>query len=267
MFMAFGLANASTVTIPAGTPYNGSPYYGAVFGGAEAMNFSADMLGVLDTARASMTAYGAASAMVMKDSDGFYTQASFATPVTSLTIDSQSNWPVGVATAGGITMTTSALKSVSSGGSLTVTDLNFDLASKKVYATLIGGNGVGTLNNVYLWDIASITGPGLTIGYDSRCGFYNDCPYLAPGMTLSGLSLTTDGFNAISQALGLFNVGKAALNGVTDFGTITMGVVPEPSTPALMGLGLAGLLVARLTRSRSAGCNQAPPGSHHSGCA
>lgn len=249
MFMAVGLANASTVTITAGTPYNESPYYGAVFGGAEAMTFSAEMLGFLDMARASMAAYGAASATVMKDSDGFYTQASIAMPVTSLTIDTQSNWPVSVATTGGITMTTSAFKNVFSGGSLTLTDLNFDLANKKVYATLIGDNGVGTLSNYALGDIASITGPGLVSGYDSRCGVYNDCPYLAPGMTLSGLSLTADGFYKFRQALGLSSLGWAALaNSVTDFGTVTMGVVPEPSTPALMGLGLAGLLVARRRR-------------------
>ena len=248
MFVAAGLAHASVVTIPAGEPYYGWPYDGAEIGGAEAWSLSADLLGALDTAKTSIVPYGAAATTVFKDSDGFYTQASTAMPITSVTIDSQTNGPVSVATTGGITLTTPALKKVSSGGSLTVTDLNFDLANKKVYATLIGGNGVGTLNNYHLGDFATIVGPAWTTGYDSRCGVYNDCAYMTPGLTLYGLSLTADGFNQVSQALGLLNLGRSALNGVTDFGTITRGVVPEPSTPALMGLGLAGLLISKRRR-------------------
>lgn len=248
MLMATGLAHATSVTIPAGIPYNGSPYYGATVNGVANLSLSADTLGMLDTVRANVGAAAPAIGTVQKDTDGFYTQASFAMPLTSLTIDTQTNGPVGVNTAGGMSLSMPVLKSVSSGGSLTVTDLNIDLVNKKVYATLIGGNGLGTVNNAYLWNIASATGPGLITGYDSHCGVYNDCPYLAPGMTLSGLSFTTDGYNKFSQALGLTQLGRAAIVGVTDFGTITMGVVPEPSTPALMGLGLAGLLISKRRR-------------------
>jgi PEP-CTERM motif len=133
------------------------------------------------------------------------------------------------------------LKSVSSGGSLTVTDLNVDLANKKVYATIIGGNGVGTLNNFYLWNIGSITGATTVAG----AGTYTT--------SLTGLSITTAGFNTFVQSLGLLNLGKSALSGVTDFGTITstivaknVAAVPEPSTYALMALGLVGMgVVAR----------------------
>lgn len=250
MFMAFGLANASTVTIPAGAPYYGAPYYGTSINGVSTLSLSTDVLMTLDVVQTSVTGYGAAQASVMKDSDGFYTQVSVAAPIASVSLDTQSTAIVAVATAGGIAMTAPARKSVGSGGSLTVTDLNIDLVSKQVYATLIGGNGVGTLNNVALWNVGSVTSSGLITGYDSHCGFYNDCLYVAPGMTLSGLRLTANGFNKVVQSLGLLSLGKSALSGVTDFGTITVGVVPEPSTPALMGLGLAGLLISKRRRQR-----------------
>ncbi len=248
MFMAVGLAHASSVTIPAGAQYYGAPYYGTSINGVSTLSLSPDVLMTLDIIQTSVTSYGAAAASVMKDSDGFYTQVSVAAPITSVSLDTQSTDIVSVATAGGIVMTAPARKSVGSGGSLTVTDLNVDLANKQVYATLIGGNGVGTLNNIALWNVGSVTSSGLITGYDSHCGFYNDCLYVAPGMTLSGLRLTADGFNKVAQSLGLLSLGKSALTGITDFGTITMGAVPEPSTPALMGLGLAGLLISKRRR-------------------
>jgi len=233
-FVAAGVASAASVTVPVGTEFGG-----LTFTGAGSLSFSADLLGALDTGKVSVAGYGAATATVAKDSDGFYTEASASAPITALTIDTVTHNVLAAATTGGATQTAPVLKSVSSGGSLTVTDLNVDLANKKVFATIIGGNGVGTLNNFYLWDIGTITGATTVAG----AGTYTT--------SLSGLSITTDGFNKFVTSLGLLNLGKSALMGVTDFGTITSTIVatpaiPEPSTYALMGLGLAGMgLVAR----------------------
>ncbi|KGM40543.1 hypothetical protein JY96_12205 [Aquabacterium sp. NJ1] len=232
MFLAAGLASAASVTVPTNTLYNG--FY--LEPQAARLDFSVDLLAALDTSKTNVVGYGAATATVLKDSDGFYTEATDAAPITSLTIDTGTQQVLSFSTTGGVTMTAPVLKSVSSGGSLTVTDLNIDLANKKIYATLIGGNGVGTLNNVYLWDIGSITGSTST---------QNSGTYIT---TLTGLSITTEGFNKVMTSLGLFNFGESALTGVTDFGTITVVAVPEPGTPALMGLGLAGLLISKRRR-------------------
>jgi len=232
MLVAAGMAHAASVTISAGGVYNGyslSPQ-------TAILSHSPDLVGVWDVTKMSITGYGAATATVWKDVDGYYLGADVGAPITSLTVDTDTGSVQSFATTGGFSMTSPTLKSVSSGGSLTVTDLNIDLANKKVYATLIGGNGVGTFNNFYLWDIGSITG---------STNVNSPGQYIT---TFSGLSITTEGFNKFTTSLGLQKLGLSALAGITDYGTITVVAVPEPSTSALMGLGLAGLLISKRRR-------------------
>ena len=238
-FVAAGVASAAAITVPAGVI---SPDFdGMTFTGAGSLSFSADLLGALDTGKVSVAGYGAATATVAKDADGFYTEASASAPITALTIDSVSKQVLAAATTGGATQTAPVLKSVSSGGSLTVTDLSANLSNNTIYATIIGGNGVGTITNFALWNFATLTG-GTTI---AGPGTYNN--------SITGLSLTTDGFAKFSQALGLLSLGKSAMQGITDYGTISSTIVatavPEPSTYALMGLGLIGVAVAKRRRA------------------
>ena len=237
--LAAGVANAANVVVPAGTTYHGTQFDGSL-----KLSLSADVLGAFDTTRVQVSAYAPGAVAMSKDTDGFYLQASSLAPLNSLTFDSSNNALTAASSKGGMTLTQPILKSVSSGGSLTITDLDVDVTHKQVYATLIGGNGVGTVNHLRLLNIASITGGAAEHGFNSNCGFYNDCIFWTPSFTLTGLSMTTEGFNLISQALGMQRIGSLALAGISDFGTITSTAVPEPTTCVLMGMGLVGVIAA-----------------------
>lgn len=245
LLAAAGTPQAATITAQAWDLYTS---------GTATLSFSADLLAALDTGKVTVAGYGYAyPPIVHQDTDGFYIAASVMAPISTLTYDNVSKAVLGVGTVGGVTLTAPVRKSVSSGGQLTVTDLNADLSTRTIYADIIGGNGVGTLSHLALWHIARITGSPALSGDGSLT-------------TLYGLSLTTEGFNAFSQSLGLLPLGKSALMDVTDFGTITTYIeppllshtpltppwyvspTPEPSTYAMMGLGLVGLTLARRRR-------------------
>lgn len=241
-FVAAGAASAAATTVNVGGSLNGL----TLNGGTGTLSFSAELMAALDTGNVTISSYAPGVASVTKDSSGSYTNVSATAQVTSAVIDSVTNQYMSVATSGGATQTSPVMKYVSSGGSLTVSDLNVDLVNKKVYATVIGANGVNTLSNYYLWDIVHpVTQDTFSAGNNTLS-------------QVSGLQITTAGFNTFVQALGLLSLGKGALGTVTDFGTITtvMNVsgtvpsVPEPSTYALMALGMVGIgLVARRRRA------------------
>lgn len=165
---------------------------------------------------------------------------------SNITVDQATNHILSLSETGaGATLTATPLKSVTTGGSITITDLTLDLFKKQVKATVIGGNGVGTLTDFTLWNIDPATVLPLT--YSPGASF--------SGQTL-GLSITQEGLTTFTQALGLLPLAKTALAGVQSYGSIswnfTTPAVPEASTWAMTLLGLSAIGAAVQRRRKQA---------------
>jgi hypothetical protein len=223
-FIATCAASAATITVPAGTVVNGIK-----ISGTETLNLSQDVLDFLSLFTSpGLTPYGAATLITSEDpaNPGVLASAQVSTPLASVSVDSATLALQATAGSGGYTHTVSLSSPFSSGGSVTISDLVVDLATKSVYATLVGANGVGTVPNYRLFDFASVIGSTVVPVSGGTSTF-----------TVSGLTLTTDANSKFAVALGLKPVGKAALAYVAQggsgagFGSIDVSVKSAP--PAL----------------------------------
>jgi len=214
-FIVAGAASAATVTVTPGT----TVYKGFKLSGDQTLSFSADVLSLFDIVQPVVGPTAPATTTVTKDTDGIFLGVTLAAPITSLAVDDTTNTAQSTNATGGITLTVPVLRGVSSGGALTISDLQVDLQSKKVFATVNGANGVGTLTNVYLWDFDTVAGNTAVIPPVPGSATTN--------YTVSGLHLTVDGYNKVTTSLGLLNIGKSAVAAITDFGSISTVVNAE----------------------------------------
>lgn len=152
----------------------------------------------------------------------------------------------------GFTITTPVSRLAPLGGSLTISDMFLNTTTSTVTGTIQGTNGLGTLHNVTLWNVAyfdSASTPGNAVpGAD----FQNYT------LTVNAYALSnTDALNAaLVQSLSLNSISEMALRATDPFGKLTvtavvaspMGAlvdVPEAGTSLLMGVGFLGLVLAR----------------------
>lgn len=237
---ATGLAQAQTASatlVAGGPPVSAFGWTMKDLQGGGTLTFSESLMGALDVAGIVTTAAGPATVT----SDGVTISA--AAPVLTMSgeLDMGANTftATNVRTMGGALMTAAKKNFATTTGSLSVTGITVDLTTKAIFADLTGANGVGTVNGVHVWNYANIAGPTV---FPVEVGVVN------ANNTLTGLTITSTAFDLFGKSLGLTAGGKAAMQSIDDYGTmvasINVTVVPEPSTYALMGLGLVGLAFA-----------------------
>lgn len=251
-FVAAGAASAATLSAGnTAQTING----GYLVGGTGALTFDnfdattgtieGSMVDVLNTGSVAVVAAGAAVPTIT-GVVGDYSYVSVAAPVSSMTVDA-SGHILTAASSGGATQIAGFVKGISGGGTVSVTNLNIDFASKTIFADIVGQTastatvpGSVSLSQVAAFSYTGVTGPTTITG----AGTYTN--------VFSGLTMTSTAINNIKIALDLKTNGFNAFNYAagTDFGsltsTITIAAVPEPSTYALMALGLVGIgMVAR----------------------
>jgi len=261
-FVAAGVASASTLTLTTAggaTPSvtdQGWNVTGLTGGGN--LTFSKGLLTALNAAGASVTGINPAVFTTTVNTRQAYTAISANAPVTALSgsFDGSTVTVSDVYTAGGAHIETVDDGLSNTGGFLDIQNLHVVLTTPTtgvVYADINGGNGVGVVKGLKMWNA--------TVG--GATSFAAQVGTIGSNNTLTGLVITTEAFDLFAKATGLnATVGTPALRSVTDFGSIAstitvtaskvggVGAVPEPSTYALMGLGLIGMSVVARRRAK-----------------
>jgi len=228
-FIATQAALAAPVTVFT----NATAYKGVALNGTERWTWDNNLVSLYNLMGAKFTVNAPASL-------GYATQASnpsrltlavLTAPLKSVVIEDTTDDVLTLRTAGGITLTTTNDAITTSGGAVTLNNLEIDLVNKVVYADIQGANGVGTLNHVRLWSFPA-TGAAkvsLTAGQQTT-------------VAINSLALTTEGYAAISTGLGTNDFSQNALKAVQSFGTLAISVNSIGARPCVVNFNttLAG---------------------------
>lgn len=263
-FVAAGAANASFSVVADGTTVNTSSVGSFTVVGTGQLEFSELLMGALNTGSVSVAPYGGAtlSEATYTAVDEFGDTYSYdayivGSKVTNLTIDETTGKVEQVLSVGGAAQTMAANVGIkAAGGSASVGELDVRFqadGSVQIFGTITGqrlGAATGVNYSGLLFNVAAANVSGATT-FTGAAGTYET--------TLSGLALSSAGFTALVQSFGLNSSGlgyQALQSATANFGVLKSTItatavtvtpaVPEPSTYALMGVGLVGLgLMAR----------------------
>ncbi len=264
--VAVGVASAASVSVVAdGVTKSGTAPNQFTVTGSGTLQFSKNLASALTLGQVTVGAFGTGATAtpttgsITNPTTGKVTTFptyNIGAPITGLTYDNTTGKVQQVLSSGGATQNMAQNDSITAGGGSAQVgnlDVRFQAdGSVQIFGTITGtstGFTTGTANVVnysgLLFNVTAANVSGVTT-FSNVAGTYNT--------TLKGLALSSAGFTALANVFELDPTGlgySSLSSATTDFGTLNSSIivkaaVPEPSTYALMGVGLIGLsLVAR----------------------